>query len=953
MRLKFLNFLIVFLWFIGPSFAQESAIVYRRPFHCEKINGQLLADAIIIYKGDKTGLTIRLGEKKIEYTREKDSLRVQLPLIGKESLLVFEQNGRSSASQKFFPYVSSDWGYFKNGTIDIINTSHQDIAWMNTPDSCKDERIHKIIIPALDISETKPGFSFGMEQTLNLRELLNEYPNYRDSVIDAYKKKTFSWGATFNQPYEGLLSGEQLLRELYLGRKWIHNEFQGQVDTKTSFNMDVPGRTMQFPQILSKSGVKYLVVSRMKEGFFNWYSPDGTHVLTYSPGNYGWASMFYKYFNEDAPTAMHKLSKELKNWNSYYSARNIPPHFAVVISNDAAGPIYYKDVVEEWNKIAEEQGGAIPRLKYSTAEEFLYSVDKPGARFDSISGERPNLWLYIHGPAHYEAIKAKKNAGIHLPAAEMFTTINSLITNNFSQYPKIEFDSAWYKSLYDDHGWGGKHGEITDSIFSAYLHQSDEIAKQLLNNSLRSISSRIRTSKKDAIVVFNDLSWKRNGIAQAILPGNMTEYSVADEVGNLISSQSIYKGDSTLIQFLADSVPCIGYTTFYLSKKRKSTSLHNHTAIPNFCENKFYKIDFGNGGIKNLYDKEIGRDILNTTRFAGGDVMDLGYDGNGAGEFTEITATNMNHYDKLSNHTSKWSVIEDGDLFSIFQSDNDVNGVQIIQRITVYHQIKKITFEYQIPDWTGVKNRQLRFALPIEAESAAISYDVPMGISTVGISELKMRPGGWGWGGTYRQLPSDIHPREVQNFVSANTDDFGLTMSSEISVFDWIDPTVDAVSYPVIQAIMLSSHKSCHGEGNWYLQKGPHTFRFSITSHKPGWKNGYAFGISNNHDFYTVHEKGDRNVGTLPPTLSFIRSSSPFVQITAFKKADNSNNAVIRFVEMLGKKQKVNIQFYKPFEKIGKVNMIEEDEQNMNQHNSNSIHVNLNKNSIESYLIHF
>jgi alpha-mannosidase len=297
------------------------------------------------------------------------------------------------------------------------------------------------------MAEKYPGFGFGMEQTLNLREILDEYPNYKDIIKEAYQKKIFSWGATFNQPYEGLLSNEQLVRELYLGRKWIQNEFNNQVDSRTAFNMDVPGRSEQFPQILSKSGVKYLVVSRMKDGFYNWYSPDGSHVLTYSPGNYGWASMFYKYFDQDAPTAMHKLNKVLKNWDTYYASRNIPPHYPVVISNDAAGPVYYQQVIEEWNKIASQSDFQLPKLRYSTAEDFLSSIDSPDAKFDSISGERPNLWLYIHGPAHYEAIKAKKQAGIHLPAAEMFATINCLLNKDFSSYPQSDFDSAWFKSI--------------------------------------------------------------------------------------------------------------------------------------------------------------------------------------------------------------------------------------------------------------------------------------------------------------------------------------------------------------------------------------------------------------------------------------------------------------------------------------------------------------------------
>ncbi len=948
--LKSLSVSIFIFCFLFSGFAQESLITYPKPFTYEKINGQLVTDAKLFYEGGKSNLTIELDGKRLPYQVEGDSLLVKLPLIGDRSSMVFKEKGHLIKSQEFYPYISADWNYFANGTIEIINTSHQDIAWMNTPDSCKDERIHKIIIPALEMAEKNPGFGFGMEQTLNLREILDEYPNYKNIIKEAYQKKIFSWGATFNQPYEGLLSNEQLVRELYLGRKWIHEEFDGQVDTHTAFNMDVPGRTEQFPQVLSKAGVKYLVVSRMKEGFYNWYSPDGSRVLTYSPGNYGWASMFYKYFDEDAPTAMHKLGKVLKNWNSYYASRNIPPHYAVVISNDAAGPVYYKQVIEEWNNIVDQSGIHLPRLKYSTAEDFLSGIDLPGARFDSISGERPNLWLYIHGPAHYEAIKAKKEAGIHLPAAEMFTTINCLLNNDFSSYPQSEFDSAWYKSIYDDHGWGGKHGEITDGIFDAYLHEANYTSKKLLYSSLESISNRIHLSQENAVIVFNDL-WKREGIAKVILPGKFN-YSVVDNKGNEVISQSVSKGDTTLLEFMTDSVPSIGYATYYLSKKGNANSA-NHTAMSNYCENAYYKIGLGDGGISTLYDKELQQDILNTTRFAGGDVMDLGYNGNGAGEFTEITSTNMSNFDKLSNHRADWKIIEDGGLFTVFQAGYKINKVDVIQRIKVYHKEKKIEFEYKVPHWDGVKNRQLRFALPMNSNKASISYDVPMGISTVDKSELKMRPGGWAWGGTYWQKPEDIHPREVQNFVSGNAAGFGLTMSSGISVFDWIDPTVDAVNYPVIQAIMLSSHKSCHGEGNWYLQEGSHTFKFAITTHKPGWENGYAFGIANNHDFYAITKREKAPQGTLPTSLSFIKSSSPFVQITAFKKSDNGKDVIIRFAEMQGKNENVLIEFYKVFKSAQKVNLIEEDAGQFIGENSNLIKVDAGNNSIESFKLHF
>lgn len=930
------------------SIAQESLIIYPKPIRFEKVSGKLLTPAIIVYKGNRENLSIELNGAPLKYKTELDSLKVMLPLTGNKSELVFKQKGRVIKSQEFFPYIPSDWNYFKNGTIDILSSSHQDIAWMNTPDYCRIERIDKIIEPAMNMMKGSPDFKFGMEQTLNLMELIKQDTAYKSLAIKKYKSGQFGWGATFNQPYEGLESSEQLVRQLYLGKKWMKDNFNGQIDSHTAFNMDVPGRTSQFPQILHKAGVKNLFISRFKEGFYNWYSPDGSKIFTYSPGNYGWAIMFYKYFDEDAATAMHKLHEVLKNWNQYYSSRNIPPHYAVVISNDAAGPSFYQNVLTEWNEIIKESGLHIPTLKYSTADQFLNSVNVPEAKIDSISGERPNLWLYIHGPAHYEAIKAKRAAAIHLPASEMFNTIAGLLDNSFAAYPKKQFDTAWYKSIYPDHGWGGKNGDITDSIFRAYLEQGDSIAVQTLYPALNKIAVKVNTRKSNPFIVFNDLSWSRKALATVPLKDTGVEYIVQDASGNLIPSQLIRNADSVSLAFVTNEVPAVGYGTYYLAKATNN-GLNKNTAPTNAFENEYYKIEFGNGGIKKLYDKQLKQDLLNTTRFAGGDILDLGYDGLDAGEFTEITPANMKQFDKFSNHTSTWTITAEGPVLITFECRYKINDVDLIQRITVYNQLKKIDFEYEIPDWKGVKGRQLSFALPINSNTAIISYDVPMGIATVHQSELQMRPGGWGWDGTYSQKPEEIHPRESQNFVTASSNNFGLTLSSTLAVFDWIDPTRDAVSYPVLQAVMLTSQKSCHGEGPWYYQKGKHIFRFSISSHLPGWKNGFAFGIGNNHALYTVAPVSDKK-GILPERLSFFKSSSPFSLITTIKKADSDNGVILRVVNMDNKPANNTIQLFKNINSLKKTNLIEAGGIALKIH-GNEIKFPLNRSSIETFKI--
>jgi alpha-mannosidase len=895
-------------------------------------------------------LSIALDGKNVPYTpADSGRIKLELPLAGKESeLVISEVSGNKLkllSKQIFHPLVPSEWGYFGKGSINIICSSHQDIAWMNTPDSCKQERIEKIILPALDMIGKNPSFKFEMEQTLNLMEVLEAVPAEKGKIINAYRSGQFTWGATYNQPYEGLESGEQLVRQAYFGRRWIRENLTG-MDALIAYNVDVPGRTLQSPQILSSAGIKYLFVSRMKEGFVNWYSPDGSRILTYSPGNYGWALLVYRYFEDDVITAMQKLHEVLSNWDAYYREHNLPPHYAIIISTDAGGPKDYSKIAGEWNAIVKAAGLDIPIVQHSTAEEFLGKIDVPGIRLDSIAGDRPDLWLYIHGPAHYEAIRAKKSAAVTLPSAEIFSSLAGLVTGSQENYPASDLYKGWMQAIYPDHGWGGKHGEITDSIFRASLEAGDKSGRILTDKALETIAGKIGLKKPGAIVVFNDLSWKRSGYVSVTVPGrNRKGWIILDASGNTVPSDVTESSKGLSISFEARSVPSVGYKTFYLEKKVKDTR-KEIVQGSNFCENRFYRIRFGNGGIKSLFDKVLGKEIFNTSKYAGGDLLDIGYNGNGAGEFIQIKPTNFELNSTLSSQNSGWQLKASSDLSSVFESETKMRNFTVRQTITVYHDQKRIDFEYDIPDWTGEHNRQIRAAFPLKMNSAAITYDVPMGTVTVGRDELKNSPLGWSWEGTYRQLPAEINPREIENFISASDKNSGVTLSTDLAVADWIDPGRESVDYPVLQGILLSSHKSCHYLGNWYHQTGSHHFRISFTTHEPGWKNGYQFGVEENHPLLSV-TKEKTQVGKLPEEASFVSVSSPFVRITALKKSESGNDLIMRMVEMEGSEKETEVRLLYPVKEILKTNLIEEDQENLGQGGS-LLKINLRKNSIET-----
>ncbi len=941
--------------FATATWAQSTTSVliqYPKPHQTTYEGEKFLIKAYLDGDGATSFSNLELANGyQASVTEKNDTAWVWVPVIGKvEMMKLISANRKAPVHEQLFtPLVAANWDFFKEGTFHIISSSHQDIAWMNTPDSCKEDRVDNIILPALDIMKTDPDYHFGMEQVLNLKEFMEEHPERKKEVIQRCKEGRFAWGATYNQPYEGLQTGEQLIRQVYLGRRWLKDNFPG-CDDRTAYNIDVPGRTLQMPQILSKSGVDYLFISRQKEGFYDWYSPDGTSILTYTPGNYGWAIIFYKFFEEDAIEAMKKLQSRVEMWSDYYREHNLPPHFAIVISTDAAGPSNYASVVSEWNTIVKKTGAKIPTLRHSTAQGFLDEITKNNLKLERIDGERPNLWAYIHGPGHQKAIASMRHAGRALPAAEIFSSVSGLVNNTLENYPQSEITQAYENSIYPDHGWGGKNGHITDSIFKSKLDQAAQTADEIVGQALQSISDQVKTEKSGAIVVFNDLSWKRSDIASVKLE-KTGDYYVTNERGQVVASQTGMEGGEPCLWFYAKDIPSLGYKTWYLKKGKKSLDI-SREVVPNACSNEFYDIGLGDGGISYLYDKQLKKEVIRSTRFSGGDVLTMGYFGNGAGEFTQFTTPTMDGYDKTSSHDSRWTILSDGNIFTEYENRMPFKNAEIVQRVKVYHPSKKIDLSVDLLNWDGTRNREFRFAVPLNMDDFTISYEAPMAISQVGKSEMKQRPKGWSWGGTYYQKPEEIHPREVMNYISSSNDQWAVTLSSDVAVADWVDPTREAVDYPVLQGILLASHKSCHGLGNWYLQKGDHHFRFSIKSHPAGTQEAYHFGTSANHPLRAVSLSERNSSGSLPSSRSFVSVSDPMVRISTLKKSEDDNALILRLVEMEGKDKQVELTFHQPFKQVFKTNLVEENPESLGQ-SGTTLKVPMGKNAIEAYKIVF
>jgi alpha-mannosidase len=822
-----------------------------------------------------------------------------------------------------------------NADLHLIISTHQDIAWMDSPEQCIKDRDEKILTPTLAIMKEDPNYRFDLEDVLFLREFLERHPDRKDELQQYISGGRLGIGASYNQPYEDLCSGEMLIREFYAGRKWLKKNFPG-CDSHIYWNPDIPGRTAQMPQILQKAGVNYLFISRFEKGLYGWLSPDGSSVLTMSPGHYG--DFFEHAGKKGFPEIAEYLATFTLGWRNVISngSKNVP----IVSMSDMSTPVRYEDIISKWNGLksislprGRTQPLTLPPIHYSSASRFFDAVSLEGLLLPSVKGERPNIWLYIHGPTHHWAISAKREADVSLPAAETFSTINALLEKSFARYPQKELTDAWEAQIYPDHGWGGKNGDITDSTFRAKFEFARDTGRRIHLQATTSIASRINAipNKGIPVVVFNNLSWNRTAPAKFTAFFSQSSFQKGFTVHNAsgrtlpVQLLSIDRyADSSIksaeVVFIAEDIPPVGYSTFYL---RRSTNVMrpDTTSSPrDTLFNKYYRVILGPGGIRRIVDVEFQKDLLSTDKFFGGELFTMQSVGQDAGEWPEPQQPTMEGFDKLSNYKPVWQLVESGPVRQVVEARQDIGHAMVVQRIVLYPLLKQIDFETSLLRWDGTKYREFRLAFPLKISRGHVAYEAPFSVVEVGKDEMKGAAGE-----RYKSEVSTLHPRSLQNWISVSDDNVGVTFSSSVAVWDYQDPTDQPLSSPVLQPVLLASRRSCHGLGPWYLQAGDHFYRFSMTSHRPGWRNGRNFGVAANDPLTVVFNPTKYLRPSLPEQKSFFSVNAENVALSTMKKCEDDESVVVRLYEDSGKNVSARFRFATPLQSAQSTNIIEEE----------------------------
>jgi alpha-mannosidase len=206
-------------------------------------------------------------------------------------------------------------------------------------------------------------------------------------------------------------------------------------------------------------------------------------------------------------------------------------------------------------------------------------------------------------------------------------------------------------------------------------------------------------------------------------------------------------------------------------------------------------------------------------------------------------------------------------------------------------------------------------------------------------------------GERYTTLCKDVHPRGINNWISANDSDFGLTISSSVAVWDYVNMTDLPTAATLLQPILLASRQSCHGEGPLYHQKGNHSMEFSLYTHQPGWQNGYRQALQANEKLSVVFNPISK-AQSLPATFSFLSVSDQNSIVSTVKKSDDDNGLIVRLYDQIGQDKTVKINLFKSPVGIEQTNMIEENGKTIPK-DDKGMTIKLGHHAIETFKIRF
>ena len=730
--------------------------------------------------------------------------------------------------------------YTDNGKVTLVGHTHIDVAWLWQYKHTRD-KVARSFATAIKMLEEQDKHRFIASQAQLYTYAKEEQPELYKKIKELVKEgKWEAEGAMWVEPDMNLTSGEFIVRQILYGKKFFKEEFD--VDCRVLWLPDVFGYSAALPQILKKSGVDYFMTAKLFNNELNrfpfdtflWKGIDGSEVFSH----------LLNYCGYNPPIENGYL---LRSWN-WYKNKDINDDVLLPFgfSDGGGGPT--EEQIESIKRLENGLPG-VPQTKIGKVRDYFEDLEKRVINNRKLPVWSGEMYFEFHRGTYTSMGRVKKQnrkGEILYLNAEWLWSLASLFGGE--KFPKKEFDKGITNILvnqFHDVLPGSSIKEVYDDTDVLY-EESFEIGEKICKEAIEVIAGKIGADE-NSVLVFNPYGEKADGYVS-------------------VDGKPMY----------VENVPAKGYALY---PKTTKEPIYPVAVKNNVIENQYYEIKLNdNGEIEYLYDKKAERQCFKKGACA--NVLrvfeDKPYfcDNWNIDVFYTEREFEMPAPDRIT-------VVEKGGERAIVEIARKYQKSDIVQRIIVYANSRRIDFETEI-DWKE-DSQVLRTYFPVDVNTTRATYEIQFGHVE--------RP-------TTKNTTWEDAKFEVcaHKWADISDNGYGMALMNDCKY-----------GYSAHNSTLSMTLLKCGHMPYPDADKEKHSFTYSILPHKGSFIEAEvvkeAYMLNNPMLAVEMHSKAGAQI---PQSFSMLEVSGAVLE--AVKPAEDGNGYILRIYEANNQAQKAIVK---------------------------------------------
>ena len=466
------------------------------------------------------------------------------------------------------------------------------------------------------------------------------------------------------------------------------------------------------------------------------------------------------------------------------------------------------------------------------------------------------------------------------------------------KYPRERLNDAWTLAMgshFHDIAAGTATPKSYEYAWNDQIISLNQFAG-VLSSATQSVASALNTQTSGIpVVVYNTLNMAREDVVEAKLdlPAGTKAVRVTGPDGKDVPAQL----SNGKVLFLAKA-PSVGYAVYDVSPAAAAeASALKVTATS--LENQRYRVRLDAAGdVTSIFDKQLNRELLSEpARLA------ISYDNP-----AQWPAWNMDWNQEQAaprsyvGGTAKIRVVESGPVRVAVEVTRETEGSKFVQTVSLSAGGAGNRVEFgNVIDW-NTKQANLKAEFPLTASNEMATYNLDIGT----IQRPTAQPKKF-------EVPS--HQWVDLTDVSGT---FGATVLTDCK--NGSDkPRDNTIRLTLIRTPGTDGGQEYHDQGTQDI--GHHEFVYGIAGHAGDWRTGETDWQGYRLNQPLVGFETSKHAGALGKEFSLLKSTGPNVRVLALKKAENSDEVIVRLVETRGvPSNTVHVTFAAPVTAAREVN---------------------------------